>query len=48
MTINGTYIQAKGTHPEVLAVMLRSVIHCNLFEAWVKELVEKGTGRKWK
>lgn len=47
MTINGTYIHARGTPPSELALMLRAVLHYNLAMAWAKERLEKGTGRKW-
>ena len=48
MTINGNYIQARGTPPSELALMQHTVIHYHLAMAWAKEYLEKGTGRKWK
>lgn len=48
MTINGTYIYAKGTPFDELVLMQRAVIHYNLAMAWAKERLEKGIGRKWK
>lgn len=48
MTINKTYIHARGTPPSELALMQRAVIHYNLAMAWAKEHLEKGTCRKWK
>lgn len=48
MTINGTYIHAKGTPSDELSQMQRAVIHYNLAMAWAKERLEKGIGRKWK
>ena len=48
MTINGTYIHARGTPPGELVLMQRAVIHYNLAMAWARERLEKGTGRKWK
>lgn len=47
MTINGTYIHARGTPPSELALMQRAVIHHHLAMAWAKERLGKGTGRKW-
>ena len=47
MTINGTYICARGTPPIELALMQRAVIHYHLATAWAKERLKKGTGRKW-
>ena len=41
MKINGTYIHAKGTPPDELAQMQRTVIHCNLALAWAKEYLKK-------
>ena len=48
MTINRTYIHARGTPPSKLALMQRAVIHYNLAIARAKERLEKGIGRKWK
>ena len=50
MTINGTYIYARGTPPDELALMQRVVIHYQVVRALVKkhlrkELVENG--RTW-
>lgn len=47
MTINGTYIHAKGTQPNELALMQRAVVHYQVVRALVrehlrKELVESG------
>lgn len=47
MTINGTYINARGTPPSELVLMQRAVIHYNLAMAWANERIEKGIGRKW-
>ena len=47
MTINGTYIHARGTPPSELALMQRAVIHYFLATAWAKERLGKGTGRNW-
>lgn len=46
MTINGIHIHARGTPPNELALMQRTVIHYILTRALVREYLKKGTGRK--